>query len=381
MNKLIKVTHIIVDLNTGGAEMMLYRLITAINKDKFESNVISLTSEGDLAHIFRSADVPIRTLNMGRNPRDLFGFIRMIRWLKQIKPDIVHTWMYHADLLGGIAARLVSSTPIIWSIRHSDFTAKSKISTRLVRRLLGWISPWLPTHIVSNSHEALNVHVHLGYPREKMAVIPNGFDMNIWHSDPDARSSVRKELDLDSEAFVIGLVARFHPQKDHNTFLKAAGLVVDKHPSAHFVLCGYKVDDNNQKLVGMIESTNHKDRFHLLGQRTDIPRLTASFDVASSSAAFGEAFPTIIGEAMACEVPCVVTDVGDAALIVGDLGIVVPPMDAHALGAAWEKLIALSSSERSELGKASRERIRKLYDLNYVVSCYEDLYSQVVAEE
>jgi glycosyltransferase involved in cell wall biosynthesis len=380
MDKYIKVSHIIIDLNVGGAEVMLSRLVSTISKDKFESEVISLTSEGDLAHVIRSAGVPIRTLKMDRSLLGFIGFFKLIHWLRKSKPDIVHTWMYHADLLGGVAARLAGSIPVIWSIRHSDFTSQSKMRTRLVRRFLGRISPWLPAHIISNSHEAIEVHHHLGYPREKVVVIPNGFDLAVWRSDPDARASVRRELNLDDDVLIIGYVARFHPQKDHTTFIKAAGLVAENYPSVHFVLCGYNVDWDNKKLVAMINATKHSDRFHLLGRREDIPRLTASFDIASLSSAFGEAFPTIVGEAMACEVPCVVTDVGDAAQIVQGLGTIIPPMDVQALTVAWENLIKLGFAERDRLGKASRERIKERYDLNYVVSRYEDLYSQIMTD-
>jgi glycosyltransferase involved in cell wall biosynthesis len=377
--KPIKVLHVIVDLDIGGAEIMLSKLVQEINREQFESQIISLTSEGVLEGELSSAKIPVRALKLGKRFGDLPKYIQLVRWLHEIKPDIVHTWMYHADLLGGIAAKLAGSVPIIWSIRHSDFTSKSKLSTRLVRRLLGWLSVWTPTKIISNSHQAADVHASIGYPRQKMIVIPNGFDMHIWRSDSVARDSVRKELMLAPDDFLIGLVARYHPQKDHRTFIRAAGLIAAKYPNVKFVLCGLNVDQENQELITLIEATNHKDCFHVLGRRRDIPKLTASFDIATSSSAFGEAFPTTLGEAMACEVPCVATDVGDAAQIISDHGIIVPPKDAAVLAAAWEKIYLLGVDERQALGQASRELIRKNYSLEHIVSRYEELYNHIVS--
>jgi glycosyltransferase involved in cell wall biosynthesis len=376
----IKVVHVIVDLDVGGAEIMLAKLAQEIRQGTFELEIISLSSDGALADEFRSAGISIRALNMGKRLRDIFKIFTLIRWIKEFEPEIVHTWMYHADLLGGMAAKFTGSIPIIWSIRHSDFASNTKLSTRGIRRILGLISPWVPTKIISNSHQARDVHAQIGYVYEKMIVIPNGFDLEIWRANSVARDSVRKELGLVSEVFLIGLVARYHPQKDHRTFMRAAGSIAAKYPNVHFVLCGLNVDHENQLLLSLIDATNHKERFHLLGRRSDIPRLTASFDIATSSSSYGEAFPTTLGEAMACEVPCVTTNVGDAAQIVADHGIIVPAKNAEALAAAWEKIYLLGVDERQKLGQASREHIRTNYSLDQVVSSYENLYTQILNE-
>ena len=347
----IKVLHVIVDLDVGGAEIMLSKLAREIHPQQFESQVISLTTEGALADEFQTAGIPIHALNLGKRMGDLRMVFQLVRWIREIRPDIVHTWMYHADLLGGLAAKMAGSFPILWSIRHSDFAANSKRSTRAVRRILGWISPWVPTKIVSNSHQAAAVHVDKGYPGQKMVVIPNGFDLEIWRADSVARDSVRSELGLAPEDFLIGLVARYHPQKDHRTFIQAAALMAAKFPNVHFVLCGLNIDHENQELIELIEALNLKDCIHLLGRRRDIPRLTASFDLATSSSAYGEAFPTTLGEAMACEVPCVATDVGDAAQILGDLGIVVPTRDAAAFGGCLGKNYCVNPRRASSFGE------------------------------
>jgi len=264
-NRPIKVVYVIVDLDVGGAEIMLSKLVQEIQRDRFELEIISLTSEGALSDVFHSTRVPIRALDLSKRLGDFLKFFDLIRWLNEIKPDIIHTWMYHADLVGGIAAKFMGSIPTIWSIRHSDFTSKSKLNTRLVRRFLGWISTWVPTKVVSNSYQAVSVHAKIGYPIQKMIVIPNGFDMDVWRSDSVARDSVRGELGIAPEVFLIGLVARYHPQKDHPTFIQAAGLIAAQYPNVHFALCGLNVDRENQELITLIELTNYKDRFHLLG--------------------------------------------------------------------------------------------------------------------
>lgn len=206
-------------------------------------------------------------------------------------------------------------------------------------------------------------------------VIPNGFDLKVFKPDPEARRAVRRELGIDEDAPVIGLVARFHPQKDHANFIEAAARFHACVPESRFVLCGESITPDNLELVGLIESSDIQGQCHLLGTREDIPRVMTAFDVATCSSSHGEAFPLVIGEAMACGVPCVVTDVGDAATIVGGTGVVVPPRDAPLLTAAWGQLLLSTSREqRSRMGLEARQRIMDNYSLEEVAEQYERVY-------
>ena len=180
----------------------------------------------------------------------------------------------------------------------------------------------------------------------------------ILRRTSSARSAVRQELGLPVDATLIGFIARFHPQKDHRTFLQAATILSEQVPDSQFVLVGRGVTVDNEELRGLIAAHGPRHGVHLLGERADIPRLTAALDIATCSSAFGESFPSVVGEAMACGVPCVVTDVGDAARIVGDTGRVVLPKDAAALAAAWSELIELGPDGRRELGLRARAPCR-----------------------
>src|SRR5690606_26895230 len=186
------------------------------------------------------------------------------------------------------------------------------------------------------------------------------------------------ELGLRETDRLVGLIARWHPQKDHAGFLRAAAALAGRQPTAHFVLAGGQCDTGNPELLRLVAATGLADRVQLRGQRSDIPRLTAALDIATLASSFGEAFPSVLGEAMACAVPCVTTDVGDSADIVGDTGRVVPPGDPAALAAAWEELLALSPAELAELGERGRQRAHREFELGAVASRYEAVFREMV---
>jgi len=236
----------------------------------------------------------------------------------------------------------------------------------------------VPRRIVSCSETARRIHASLGYAAEKMIVIPNGFNLEQFSPDEQAGGSVRQELGISADAELVGLVARFDPQKDHYNFVQAAAGIKVSLPQAHFLLCGDGITWENHLLAGWIDAQGLRDHFHLLGRREDIPRLSAALDVACSSSAYGEAFSNALGEAMACGVPCVVTDVGDSAYIVGDTGKVVAPNDPQALAAAVVELLELPHDRRRELGQAARRRMQQRFDIQAVVNQYEQLYGSLL---
>jgi len=374
----MRIVHIITGLTTGGAEMMLYKLLSQINSDEFESEVICLTDAGPIADEIKMLGVPVHALGMKRGNPFPFALIRLTLLLREKKPDLVQTWMYHSDLIGGIAAKLAGGIKIIWNIRQADIgTDSHKRSTIWIAKVCEKISSWLPDKIICCSHAALEFHSSLGYAKEKMLVIPNGFDLDAFQQDQDSRGSVRKELGLDEEACLVGLVARFHPQKDHRNFIQAAELIRRSNSSVQFMLCGKNVNNENIQLKQWIKQAELEDCFHLLGIRKDVSRLVAAMDVAVSSSLGGEGFPNVIGEAMACSIPCVVTDVGDSALIVGDTGQVVAAKDSEALATAIIELLQASPEFREELGTQARLRVVKNYSLDSVVKKYEAVYRGV----
>ena len=287
--------------------------------------------------------------------------------------------MYHGDLIGGLAAKLSGRSLVVWGIRNTDLSPeRTKRSTILTARACARLSNWLPEKIVVCSEASQKVHIKMGYRAEKMVVIANGFDLELFRPDPQARVSVRDELGIPAHTLLIGLVARFDPQKDHWNFIQAASLLQVTHPEVHYLLCGGGITWENQELSDLIKASNLGDNVHLLGLRDDVPRLTAALDIASTSSV-GESFPNVVGEAMSCAVPCVVTDAGDSAFIVGETGLVVSPKDPQALANAWRYLVEMPSSEKDNLGFAARQRVAKYFNLPAVVSSYERLYKNILA--
>ncbi len=376
----MRVTLVITNLATGGAEAMLLKLLTNLDRARFQPTVISLVGMGEVGPRIAALGVPVHVLGMRRGgvpgPRALR---RLARLLRQCQPDVVHTWMYHADLLGGLAARAVGCRRVIWGLRHSNLSkTENKRSTLCVARVCALLSGAVPAQILSCSARAKAVHAEIGYRDDKIHVIPNGFELDRFRPDAAARAGVRAELSLPGDTPLIGLVARYDPQKNHAGFVQAAALVAARMPQAHFVLAGAGVDAANGALQSAIAAHGLQQRMHLLGRRDDVPRLMASLDVLASSS-FGEAFPNVLGEAMACAVPCVVTDVGDSAEIVGDTGRVVAPSDMDGLARELLAVLQLPVAERAALGERARARVAAHYEIGHVTRLYEVFYEQVLA--
>lgn len=376
---MIKVVHVITGLEADGAETVLYSVASRMNRARFESEVISLIEPGPMAARLESAGIRVRSLGMKRGSPNPLHVLRLARWIKESQPNLVQTWMYHADLLGGLAARLAGK-PVVWGIHHSN------LDPRLNKRLTIWtaricevLSPWLPKRIVCCSEASRMAHAEFGYDEDKMEVIPNGFDLRVFQPNPEARTALRQELGLAADTPLIGMAARFHVQKGHRNFVAAAAELHARMHEVHFVLCGAGIDANNGELAAWIQqSSGLNDVCHLLGRRKDMNRLFAAFDVATSPSV-SEAFPMAVGEAMACATPCVVTDVGDSALIVGETGKVVPAENPLALADAWESMLAAGAAARKELGQAARNRVELCFDVNTIVERYQKLYREVLA--
>lgn len=372
----MRLTHIITSTDTGGAEAMLLKLAAALAPG-FDQQVISLLPSGPVADQLRGLGLPVVSLDLVRGVPDPGAVLRLHRALQRFRPTAVHTWMYHATLLGGIVARL-AGRPVIWSIHNGSFSAEhSAAGTVRVARLCARLSKQVPARIVSCSERALATHAALGYDLGRSVVIPNGFDLARFRADPLTRAAVRAELGLAAGTMLIGHVARFHAQKDHATFFAAAARMLERRGDVHFLLAGSGMVEANRELGECRRDLQlPPERIHLLGERQDVPRLMAALDVLTLSSAFGEAFPNVLGEAMACGVPCVATDIGDCAYIIGDTGRTVPAGDPEALSAGWEALLALPDPARLALGEAARRRVAEHFEIAAVARRYAAVYAE-----
>jgi glycosyltransferase involved in cell wall biosynthesis len=376
---MIKVMHVITTLGPAGAETMLCRVASAMDGSRFKNEVVSLTGILDQAERMQAIGVRVRTLGMKASVPNPLLVLRLAQWIRASKPDLIQTWMYHANFVGAFAARLAGNVPVVWGIHDSGLdSSMGNRRTMLVNRACALLSRKYAARIVCCSEASLRLHKGLRYAAEKLEVIPNGFDVEEFKPDPAAHASLREELGIPAETLLIGIAARFHPHKDHHNFIEAAARLHKELPAVHFLLCGLDITWQNSQLAEWIKAVGLRDRCHLLGVRQDVSRLFAGMDIATTASRC-EAFPIAIGEAMACGTPCVVTDVGDSSLIVGETGTVVPPGDPHALAEAWRKLIAAGPAVRHRLGLAARRRVQRQFALPAIVERYQAIYGKLAA--
>jgi len=374
----IIIVHIIAALNVGGAEMMLYKLLSRMRKDRFENIVITLKEKGSLSKDFESQNIRVYNVGGMGGILRILALIRLLKILREINPDIIQGWLVHGNLAAQIASIfLPHRLSTLWNIRYTALPkAETKNSTLLIIKLLSLLSS-LSQKIIYNSKTGAYGHIRMGYRRDKSCIIPNGFDTKLFSPSEKNRSSVRSELNISEEAILIGLVGRLDPLKDHNCFLKAGAMLLSRKREIFFLLAGRGVDWQNQHLKQLIEKLGMSEKVFLLGERRDVHRITAAFDIAACSSV-AEGFPNVIGEAMSCGIPCVVTDVGDSAWLVGDSGMVVPPRNHKALCEAWLKMIELGNAERRFLGEKARKRIEDHFSIQMIVKKYEQLYEELV---
>ncbi|MEM6613545.1 MAG: glycosyltransferase [Cyanobacteria bacterium P01_C01_bin.72] len=376
----IKLLFITTGLGSGGAEVMLVSLLSSIDRDRFEASVISLLDQGVYGEKIRQLDIPVYCVEMLAGRPTLSSAARLKAIISEIEPDLIQGWMYHANLAAQFFNFFVNRRiPVLWSIHHSLHDLGSeKLLTQAIIHFGRWSSRYTG-QVAFVSERSQAQHQALGYSQANSCVIPNGFDTEKFQANLEIRRQFRQELGVAEDTFLIGSIARYHPMKDHANFLRAAQILLTDYPETKFVMVGTDVEAQNSALTSLIEELGIGDRIFLLGQRDNIPQITPALDILTSSSAYGEAFPLVIGEAMSCEVICVVTDIGDSGWIVGDTGKVVPPKNAAALAQGWAEVINLDLSARANLGKSARNRIVENFSLKSVVGRYEQLYQSMVS--
>ena len=364
------IMHLITGLGPGGAERMLARIATHDFGSETRQVVVSLTEDDVYATIMRDSGLEVYSMGMRRGRPSLSGISQLAKTVRRLRPDVMMTWMYHADLLGTLAAPFSGSPPVIWCLRCSNLDlGRHPRLTRWTIASLAQLSR-LPAAVAHNSRAGRKAHADLGYRPRRWAYLPNGFDLDEWRPDEADRVAVRRELGFENGHKVVGLVARIDPEKDHATFLAAAASVVAVHPDIRFVLVGRGTE--TLKIPDAL-----RERMAVLGERRDIPRLLRGLDMATLCS-LSEGFPNAVGEAMATALPCIVTDVGDAAEIVGETGVVIPPRDANALASAIVTMIEDGEAARTKRGQAARSRISENWSIDRIAQLYQDLWRDVM---
>lgn len=344
-------------LDRGGAERQLIELAKGLDKARFAVTVCTFYDGGALRPDLERVD-GVKVISLHKANRwDLLPFLwRLWKTVRRVKPHIIHGYMGVANELSLLMGRAVGAK-VAWGIRASNMDlSQYDWASRCSFRVGGWLSRFTDLMIV-NSQAGKEHHVAHGYSGKLMIVIPNGIDIQRFRPDPAARQRVRAEWAIADDQILIGLVGRLDPMKDHPNFLKGAASLAREREETRFVCVGGGAAAYQQELQQFGNKLGLRERLVWAGARDDMPAIYNALDVASSSSSYGEGFPNVIGEAMACGVPCVVTDVGDSAWIVGKAGVVVRPKDAEALARGWKQILAFSASERAKLSILARQRI------------------------
>lgn len=329
----MRILHVTTGLENGGAEAVLYRVVAGERGGNAHA-VVSLTGAGFYGERLTRVGVPVHALEIPRGRVSPSALLKLYRLIRSINPDIVQTWMYHADSAGGALARLAGKR-VVWGIHNSNLDAdKTSRSTRFAARVCAWLSGVVPTKIICCSEQAVDVHIGFGYRPGRMVVIHNGTDIREYAPNAQVRPTLRAEWNIDDDETLIGMVARWDAQKDHVNLIAACARLAS-YPLGPWrvVLVGPGMDAGNKELVDLLEKHGARAHFHLAGARNDIPVVMNALDVHVLSSS-GEAFGNVTIEAMACGVPAIVTSVGAGATIVGETGWVVPPRDPERLAKA-----------------------------------------------
>lgn len=377
---MIRILHVTTGLGVGGAENFLCRLINALRAPSFEHVVISLSPPGPLSALLQASGVRVIDLGIRPNRPNPFMLVRFRHEVRSFKPVLVQGWMYHGNLASWLACQLVSPRPALaWNVRQTLYgLSHEKRLTRLAIRANRRLSR-APAILIYNSCMSRTQHERYGFHAEHSRVVPNGFDLANWHpAAPGERARIRQRLGIPEDVPVVGHVARLHPMKDHPRFLRTAVRLAERYPGLHLLLVGTGVTSDQPLWRGLVPG-EMGSRFHFLGERSDVASLMRAVDALCVSSAWGEAFPNVLGEAMASGVPCVATDVGDSAAILGDTGVVVTPGDDAALYRGVCQIIDAGAETRRELGLAARARVQAHYSLGAAVAKYTDLYTSLTA--
>jgi glycosyltransferase involved in cell wall biosynthesis len=362
-----KVVFLVRDLIFGGAQRQLVTLVKDFDKEKFDVTVLHFYP-GPLSQDLVNHGISVISLEKGGRWDFLNFFWRLVKQLKELKPDVLHGYLGESNLLAIFLKPFFPSTRMVWGIRVSQMPDDAlDWLGRILFNLQSRLSHWADLIIV-NSHAARKDYLTYGFPPQKMVVVPNGIDTKKFQPNQEFGLKVRAELEISDDTILIGLVGRLELQKDHSNFLKAAAILCRNYQNIRFICVGTGPDNNYiQRLHQLTAQLNITDKVIWAGARGDIPAVQNALDIAISASAFGEGFGNTIGEAMACGTPCVVTDVGDSAWIVGDTGIVVKPENPEALAEGISCLIELSDVEKIVLQQKARQKIVDNFSVKQLV--------------
>ncbi|MDI6773070.1 MAG: glycosyltransferase [bacterium] len=366
--------HVITTLDIGGTELTVLRLAADLTSRGFASVVVSLSRAGSAEHLFKESLIPVVCLNASSMLDAPLTLARFLQTVRRLQPAVIHTWMYHTHWLGPVGLVAAPRARVVWSVRTSaDPAYRHPTHTLLARRLARTLSG-LPDTIVFNSRTVLDTHRQTGFRVARSTVIPNGVDTSRFRPCPQTRERARRALGIVDTDVLVGYVARFHPVKDHRTLLSAVAALRGDLPSVKLLLVGRGTDSPDAAAI--IRQFGLGGGVQALGERTDVADITAALDIAVCTS-LSEGSANVIAEAMACGIPCVATDVGDARDMLDGCGEVVPARDAVGLSESLCRL-AISPDDRARASPPARARAMERYSLERFLSAYGTLYHSLL---
>jgi glycosyltransferase involved in cell wall biosynthesis len=358
----LTVLHVIAARGIGGAEHMLSALVTAKRDSPLSQAVVNLMADPELAAAVRASGVPVYELGLRKVVQMPLVLTHLVKLIRTLRPAAIQSWLYYSDLLSLWALNLSGRrtiTRLYWGIRCSDMDlSKYRASLRWTVAACAKRSQE-PDAVIANSYAGLSVHRQLGYTPQQFAVIPNGIDCERFKPDASARTRIRAELRISETAPVVIHVARVDPVKDHASLIAVAGAL----PNVTFIVVG---QGTNALAV-------HSNVI-ALGARRDVASLYSAADLALFTSINSEGFPNVVAEAMACGLPVVATDVGDASRIVADTGLIVPPRDIAAMVAAIQRFLDEPLPLKRQRALACRNHIEQHFSLDRAVTAFDALH-------
>ena len=369
----MKILHIINGLGDGGAEHTLFKICKYDNLNKHI--VISFKESGKYFALLRKLNIKVYSLNA--NFFSINKFFFLIKLIRSLKPDIVQTWLVHADFIGGIAARLAGINNVLWNIRYSNIDInRAKIITNLILNILTKLSYFIPKSIIINSKVAKKIYEKKGYDKKKLKYIPNGYDVSSFKVDKKAKKNFQKKIKYKKKIPLIGYVARYDLLKDHMNLLHALSLIRLNGFKFYCVLVGTNIN-KNKILIKEVKKLKLSKHVKLIGPMKNISIVMTLLDIHIQSSK-SEGFPNVLAESMAHKTPCIATNVGDSSYIIGKTGWLVSPNNsielAKVIEIAFKEIGTKNWTKKCNMAK---ERIMKKFNINNMIKNYNKIWIKV----
>jgi glycosyltransferase involved in cell wall biosynthesis len=372
-NDRVSVAYLIRSLEMGGAEVQMTGLAAGLSKDLFDVTVLCFYAKGPLLRQLENAGIRVISLNK-KNRWDLFGFfLRLIRELRALEPDIVHSFLGPPGIMAILAKPFVFGATIVWGVRSSNMDLSHFDITWRVSFALEKLLSSFPNLIIANSHAGREYICAKGFSSRNLRVVPNGINTDIFCYDDASRTRIRAEWGIADNVCLIGLVGRLDPMKDHATFLQSAARLIESGQNVCFVCIGGDGLADKGKLLALSEELELGDQIIWAGHRADLPSVLNALDIHCSTS-ISEGFSNAIAESMAVGIPSVATDVGDSARIVSEYGNIVSPGSPDSTASACMELIDLGRKRRQKLGRLCSAHIKNNYSRQTMIQKMTEIY-------